>query len=1112
MPAHGVAWWVVGMAHSVFLSRFHQRFVGRCMHALTLGDFILERPLARGGMGEVWRAHHRSGIPVAVKVLASSKAHRRLWFEGLHAEIRAVAGLDHPHIVWIHDAGMVERAEAEESGGKLVAGSPWFAMELADGGTLREHRPRTWTELRALLVALLQALAHAHARGIVHRDIKPANVLFAGDTPKLSDFGMVFSVDPGREEGPTGGGTPAYMAPEQFEGERWDLGPWTDLYALGCLAYTLVCGRHPYPGKSWVRLFNAHWNMPIPAMQPKFPVPPAFEDWIRHAMAKSRHDRFQRAADAHRALLDLEDSSRVIARPAVPHPLPSFREQTVIKRENLAVGLGLYGLRSLRFVGREHERARLWELLGATVADGHPRAVVLQGPAGVGKSRLAAWLIQRTHEVGIATTFRATHAPLPDPLDGLAGMLARALRVWNGDRSTVLAALKDELAPRGLRDPGVHAALASLLVPDGDGPEIPGRRRHALLTRAIATLAAPRPAVIWLDDVQWGHDAVDFADHLLTSSQAPPALIVLTARDDLLATEPEAAAAVDDLLEHARAERLVLPPLDRRASLELIEQGLHLAPALARRLHDRIHGNPMFAVELVGDWVERRLLVPTPEGFELKGTTVLRTPDSVGAVWQGKLQQLFEGFERPLAIAAVLGMEIDHDEWMRACAAAGVEVRGNFWGRLEDLRLVRRDPEVLRYTFVHGTLRDVILDRAELDGILPELHRAVAEAVEDDGRRGTHLLRAGEIERGVALLYEAAERAVGTDMRAAQRLLQIRDDALAERDPKHPGRIDGWLLASRVAAARLQPVEALRWAEKALALARHHQDRAAVVRSLQSICSARRMLGEIDAARRAIENALHLSNGLPPSLRAETLYQRAAVMLDSGEIESAERTARRVMELDDDPRRLMRAGPLLGYTLAIQGEVEEARATLEELLPLAERTGDRAAHADLLNALGEVERLQGRDREAEARYREALALIAGTGIVVPACRANLAQTLLARGEVEEARVMLRRVRDEAYEIGARMLILVAHAGLAACAADRREWDELDTHLTALEKDPGGLATEDIVTWLRYAGTYATLMGKTTLGQRALRVAVAQLRRLGRDEDAADLEELLAAPS
>ncbi|MCA9573007.1 MAG: tetratricopeptide repeat protein, partial [Myxococcales bacterium] len=367
---------------------------------------------------------------------------------------------------------------------------------------------------------------------------------------------------------------------------------------------------------------------------------------------------------------------------------------------------------------------------------------------------------------------------------------------------------------------------------------------------------------------------------------------------------------------------------------------------------------------------------------------------------------------------------------------------------------------------------------------------------------------AGELQRGVSLLFEAAESAAGTDMRAALRLLLLRDDALADLDGNHAGRIDGWLLASRVARAASRPAEGLDWGRKALELARFHQDREAIVRALQCICSCQRLLGEIDEARRAIENALHLSDGLPPMLRAETLYQCAAVMLDTGEIRGCERTVRRAMQLPQEVTRRVRSGALLGYVMALQGDMEGALTTLHELLPVAEGSGDRGSISDLHNVLGEVERIRGREERAEGHYRKALEVLAGTGIVAPACRANLAQTLLARGDVREAKTMLDRVSQEAHEIGARMLILVAHAGLVACAADMRSWGAMDANLQALEDDRGGLATEDIATCLRYAGTHAMVLEKGELGRRALVLAAAQFEQLGRREEAADLRELL----
>src|SRR5688500_9201767 len=122
-------------------------------------------------MGVVWKGTHReSGLPVAVKVL-----HRAALKDGspppsFRNEVRAVAALDHPGIVWVFDVGDVPEEAAVASGGMLEEGSPYLAMEYASGGTLSEFAARGWEPVRVLLLDLLDALGHAHARQVVHRD------------------------------------------------------------------------------------------------------------------------------------------------------------------------------------------------------------------------------------------------------------------------------------------------------------------------------------------------------------------------------------------------------------------------------------------------------------------------------------------------------------------------------------------------------------------------------------------------------------------------------------------------------------------------------------------------------------------------------------------------------------------------------------------------------------------------------------------------------------------------------------------------------------------------------------------------------------------------------
>ena len=210
----------------------------------SFGDYELLGELGRGGMGVVYRARQVSlNRPVAVKmILAGDHAGSEQTARFL-AEARAVAHLQHPNIVQIHEIGQHN-------------GLPYFSLEYVEGGSLAARlRDSSPSDLEAAqLVELLARTVHyAHGRGIVHRDLKPANILLTADgLPKVADFGLAKILT--EESGATNTGailgTPSYMAPEQAAGKSSAIGPAIDVYALGAILYELLTGRPPFVGET----------------------------------------------------------------------------------------------------------------------------------------------------------------------------------------------------------------------------------------------------------------------------------------------------------------------------------------------------------------------------------------------------------------------------------------------------------------------------------------------------------------------------------------------------------------------------------------------------------------------------------------------------------------------------------------------------------------------------------------------------------------------------------------------------------------------------------------------------------------------------------------------
>src|SRR5437762_1859378 len=202
--------------------------------------YNVEAELGHGGMGVVYRAWHlRLHRRVALKMLLAGPHAQPAERERFLREAEVVAGLRHPNIVQVYEAGDMD-------------GRSYFTMELVEGGSLAQQIqgvPQPVRKAAALVATLADAVHAAHQSGIVHRDLKPANILLTADgTPKVTDFGLARRLQDGGALTLSGVpmGTPSYMAPEQAQGQRDTAGPATDVYALGAILYELLTGRPPF--------------------------------------------------------------------------------------------------------------------------------------------------------------------------------------------------------------------------------------------------------------------------------------------------------------------------------------------------------------------------------------------------------------------------------------------------------------------------------------------------------------------------------------------------------------------------------------------------------------------------------------------------------------------------------------------------------------------------------------------------------------------------------------------------------------------------------------------------------------------------------------------------
>ncbi|MDA0635728.1 serine/threonine-protein kinase, partial [Nonomuraea sp. MCN248] len=257
----------------------------------TLNDrYLLTDRVGGGGMGEVWRATDTVlGRTVAVKVLIPALSEDAAFVKRFQNEARAMATLRHPGVVDVYDFG------ACDVGGRRVT---FLVMEFVDGESLdkRLRRATLGPEATMRLVAeVADALAAAHAQGIVHRDVKPANLVVRPDgSVALTDFGIAHSASAGQLTA-TGSMlcSAGYCAPEMATSS--EVTPAVDLYALGVVAYECLTGHLPFQGETPVQIIYKHLHAPVPALPPE--VPPGARELVARALEKTPEGRHASAED-----------------------------------------------------------------------------------------------------------------------------------------------------------------------------------------------------------------------------------------------------------------------------------------------------------------------------------------------------------------------------------------------------------------------------------------------------------------------------------------------------------------------------------------------------------------------------------------------------------------------------------------------------------------------------------------------------------------------------------------------------------------------------------------------------------------------------------------------
>jgi hypothetical protein len=307
---------------------------GVALSGLDVEGYEIISELGRGGMGVVYKAcQTQANRLVALKMILSSRHAGQQARKRFRIEAESVARLQHPNIVQLYEVGEHD-------------GYPFFSLEYCEGGTLDrhlKHEPISAERAARIVETLARAMHYAHERGVVHRDLKPANILLDGaGNPKIADFGLAKRMDGDEGQTRTGEimGTPEYMAPEQAAGRIHDIGPATDIYALGAILYDTLTGRPPFQAPSVLEALELIRSQePVPPSRLRLQLSRDLETICLKCLQKEPEKRYASA-------LEMADDLKayLAGEPIKARPVGTIERTVRWCRRNRAVSLLLLGL------------------------------------------------------------------------------------------------------------------------------------------------------------------------------------------------------------------------------------------------------------------------------------------------------------------------------------------------------------------------------------------------------------------------------------------------------------------------------------------------------------------------------------------------------------------------------------------------------------------------------------------------------------------------------------------------------------------------------------------------------------------------------------------------
>jgi serine/threonine protein kinase/tetratricopeptide (TPR) repeat protein len=915
-----------------------------------------------------------TGAHVALKVVHPHLLESPGFFRRFMQEAQIGASIRHENVV------RTLMADALASGGVQ---HNFLVMEYVEGQSLREllqELDKVPEELcRHIGREVAKGLAAIHGASVVHRDLKPENVLITPEhVVKIMDLGVARLADENMRLSHSGAfvGSVEYAAPEQFGDGGVDHR--CDLHAVGLLLYELSCGQHPYRTDDFRGVMKRVCESePRRAGEINPQLSAYFEEVVHTLLAKDRDERFADAATLLEVLESGEDSEwwkeRAKAlREATNRPLRRIR----IPRETAVYG-------------REKELDRLRGLFERAKA-GDGRVVLIEGEAGIGKSRVVDELIARLQSDGEDLNFLFGSYP-PSGAATASGAFSAAYREHFGDAGSATY-----LTQTPVLVPAFDALLRGESAPTGV-EQLTKDSLQTCFVNVTRSLGEERPTVVLIDDL---HFAPDEGRALFTSlAMAVPGarvLLVGTARPGI---SGDWVAGLTRLDQTSQIELHRLGTKDLADLLSDCFKSQELAHSLGMQVGIKSDGNPFFAFEIIRGLREGQFITQKDDGTWASTRIIdeIQIPSSVLDLVNARVADLTEDERDVLDVACCWGFEFDPLTVGEVLGLGRIPLLKRL-GQIErQHRLVRASGR--RYVFDHHQVQEALY--GSLSELLrEEYHGALADALAAKAKAG----ETDPTDLDGALCVDLCEHYLkGTRGESALRYLEAAQTHLQK----------GYLNAQVIALSEraLAVPDLLTGAERARALLR--------------LVGALDLLGRRTRQQECAEEAERLAEEAgDDELRGKAANALGTLLYRTSRHEEADVAFRRVLELArarGDQKAEATATGNLGSVSLSQRRLPEAQEHHERSLALCHEIGDRQGEANATGNLGNVFFSQGRLPEAHEHMERVLALFrelgnrAGEAIAT----GNLGVAFRAQGRLPEAQEHYERSLALCREIGNR---------------------------------------------------------------------------------------------